>query len=140
MSDIENQTVASISETLILTKDFPETQKDEGKTFVFVSGLGEKGIRDQERTGDWWASIYISNQGAEAGALFGVFNYNGVENLVRFYFKNIDGEMIDSFFVKRSAEKAATSIDSNFTGVLEEFTLEQNYLNSFNPGAEIRSQ
>ncbi len=106
LSDIENQTVASTSETLILTKDFPETQEDEGKTFVFVSGLGGMRIRDQERIGDWWASIYTSTQGAEHGVLFGDFNYNGAEDLARFYFKNIGGEIIDSFFVKSNVEKA----------------------------------
>lgn len=142
LSSMESQIVADRSDTLVLTQDLNSTPEDEGKTFAFVSGLGGKSIRDQELSGDWWASIYTSNQGAKAGALFGVFNHNGAKDLARFYFKNIDGEVIDSFFAKSNVEveKVVTSIDSNFTGVLQEVTLEQNYPNPFNPGTEIRFQ
>jgi hypothetical protein len=86
LSSIINQTVASRSDTLVITK---------GKTFVFVSGLGGRSIRDQERAGGWWASIYTSTQGANYGALFGTFNVNGVPNLATFYFMDIDGVIAD---------------------------------------------
>jgi hypothetical protein len=77
-----------------------------GKSFVFVSGLGGNSVRDQERClpstypygckGEW-ANIYTSNQGATFGALFIVFNPNGVPNRARGYFKNINGQVIDEF-------------------------------------------
>ena len=104
LSSCENQTVVSTSDTLILTKDLLDTEGDEGKTFVFVSGLGGKSIRDQERSGDWWASIYTSDQGANYGALFATFNVNGVPNLAHFYFKDIDGVIADSFVVISNTE------------------------------------
>ena len=72
LGSIKDQTVASTSNTLVITK---------GRTFVFVSGLGGKSIRGQLRClpstppygckGEW-ASIYTSNQNANYGALFGV--------------------------------------------------------------------
>jgi hypothetical protein len=91
--------VANTSDTLALAADDPITSEDEGKTFVFVSGLGGKSIRDQEQSGNWWASIYTEGQGAKSGALFGVFNYKGRSGLARFYFKNIDGGVPDEFYV-----------------------------------------
>ncbi len=105
LSSCKNQIVASISDTLALSEDDPATPEDEGKTFVFVSGLGGKSIRDQEQAGDWWASIYTSTQNATYGALFGVFNYEGKEGLAKFYFKNIDGAVVDEFYVKSNAIK-----------------------------------
>lgn len=100
LSSCKKQTVASRSDTLALSADDPLTSVDEGKTFVFVSGLGGKSIRDQELGGNWWASIYTSNQKANFGALFGVFNYEGKEEFAKFYFKNIDGVTVDEFYVK----------------------------------------
>lgn len=49
LSSMENQTVASTSNTLNLTK---------GNSFAFVSGLGGQNVRTQSLTGNWWASIY----------------------------------------------------------------------------------
>jgi hypothetical protein len=101
----QNQTVASQSNTLALARDDPDTPADEGRSFVFVSGLGGKSIRDQERFGEgWWASIYTSTQGATHGALFGEFNYQGDPDRARFYFKDIDGAVQDTFFVQASGE------------------------------------
>jgi hypothetical protein len=81
-----------------------------GRSFVFVSGLGGKSIRDQERClpdtppygckGEW-ASIYTSNQGAKYGALFILFNDGGDPKKARGWFTNVDGEVIDSFNVTR---------------------------------------
>jgi predicted phosphodiesterase len=79
-----------------------------GKTFVFVSGLGGKSIRDQSRCfpttfpygcNQEWASIYTSDQAANYGALFITFHVDGDPHKARGYFKNIDGELIDEFVV-----------------------------------------
>lgn len=78
----------------------------QGSSFVFVSGLGGRSIRDQERclptsppygcNGEW-ASIYTSNQGANHGALFCSFNVDGQPNKAHCYFKDIDGNIPDEF-------------------------------------------
>ena len=77
-----------------------------GAVPVFVSGLGGKSIRDQERclpatypygcNGEW-AFIYTSNQGANYGALFITFHVDGDPHQARGYFKNIDGQVVDTF-------------------------------------------
>lgn len=77
-----------------------------GSTFVFVSGLGGRSVRNQERCfpstypygckGEW-ASMYTSDQGGKAGALFIEFNVDGDPQKARGYFKDIDGNVIDSF-------------------------------------------
>jgi calcineurin-like phosphoesterase family protein len=79
-----------------------------GATFAFVSGLGGRSIRDQERchpthypygcNGEW-ASIYTSNQGAQYGALFIEFHVDGNPTRARGYFKNIDGKVVDEFTI-----------------------------------------
>ncbi len=102
VSSFQNQTVAGTSNTLILASDNPSTPSDEGRSFAFVSGLGGAGIYSQTQSGAWWASIYTSNQGATYGALFGVFNYQGNPRLAHFYFKNINGTIVDDFFVQSS--------------------------------------
>ncbi|MDX1694234.1 MAG: PA14 domain-containing protein [Ketobacteraceae bacterium] len=88
LSSMSEQTIASTSSTFTVT---------EGRTFAFVSGLGGIGIRDQERSGDWWASIYTSTQGARYGAMFGTF----YDDRAEFYFKNINGQIIDRFTVMK---------------------------------------
>ena len=90
LSNMASQTVASTSDTLVLTA---------GASFAFVSGLGGRGIRDQELEGDHWAAIYTSDQGANHGALFGVFRFDGRQDLAYFYFKDIDGAIADEFWV-----------------------------------------
>lgn len=78
-----------------------------GKTFVVVSGLGGTGIRNQDRclTGckGEWAKIYTSDQGAQFGALFMIFNYQGNPNKAHGYFKNIAGQIVDEFDVTAAA-------------------------------------
>ncbi len=91
LSDVQSQTVISTSDTLELNN---------GASFVFVSGLGGRSIRDQELAGDWWAAIYTSNQGANYGALFGRFGIDGQSDLAHFYFKDIDGRIADEFWVR----------------------------------------
>lgn len=100
LSNFESQTVASTDNTLVLASDDPNTLADEGRSFAFVSGLGGMSIRRQLLSGDWWASIYTSDQGANYGALFGVFNYQGNPRVAHFYFKDIDGNIPDEFFVQ----------------------------------------
>jgi len=87
-----------------LQKDDPlTTDLDEGRSFAFVSGLGGANIRVAKNGIDakpWWASVYRKNNGGQYGVLFGEFNYNGDATLARFYFKDIDGVVIDTFFVR----------------------------------------
>jgi hypothetical protein len=110
LSSMENQTVASTANTLRLSLDDLQTeQQDEGRSFAFVSGLGGKSIRDQERClpktppygcqGEW-ASIHTSDQNADYGALFGVFHYEGDPRRAYFYFKDLSGNVADTFFVE----------------------------------------
>lgn len=88
LSDMNSQQIASTSSNFTV---------EEGKTFAFVSGLGGIGTRDQERNGDWWASIYTSTQGARYGAMFATF----YDDYAEFYFKTINGEIIDQFTVNK---------------------------------------
>jgi hypothetical protein len=111
MSSFETQQVASFSSSFALAEDDPNTPVDEGRSFAFVSGLGGRSIRDQELDGEWWASIYTDTQNANFGALFGVFAYGGDPHLARFYFKDIDGTVVDEFFV-RSADAPAAPVPS----------------------------
>jgi hypothetical protein len=100
LSSFETQSVASTSDTLVLAVDDPGTPADEGRSFAFVSGLGGRSIRSQSLSGPWWASIYTSTQGARPGALFGVFHHQEDPRLARFYFKNVDGVVVDDFLVE----------------------------------------
>jgi hypothetical protein len=80
-----------------------------GATFVFVSGLGGESIEKQHRCFQGldachqeWASIYTSKQGATYGALFITFHINGDPKKAKGYFKNIRGEIIDTFKMERN--------------------------------------
>ena len=88
MDNFETQSIASTSNTLVIEK---------GRSFAFVSGLGGQSIRDQELSGDWWASIYTSTQGANDGALFCTFFANGDPNRASCYFEDVDGVVPDQF-------------------------------------------
>lgn len=88
LSDFENQTVVHRENTMTLQS---------GQSFVFVSGLGGREVRMQERGGDWWASIYTASQGATHGALFCEFD----SNLAECYFKAVDGSVPDQFTLRR---------------------------------------
>lgn len=103
MENFKEQTISSTDNTINLAKDDPSTSLDEGRSFAFVSGLGGKNIREAQNgleNNPWWADVYHSGNGAQYGALFGEFNYNGDESLARFYFKDIDGRERDLFFVR----------------------------------------
>ncbi|MCG8606422.1 Ig-like domain-containing protein, partial [bacterium] len=107
LSDMSTQEIVSTSDTLVLSQDLSGTAADEGRTFAVVSGLGGRTLHDQDDGWSWMAAKYSRKQNSQFGALFGVFNYNGVPNLARFYFKNIDGDIIDEFYV-------TTAVDGDF--------------------------
>ncbi|HET6890677.1 MAG TPA: metallophosphoesterase [Pyrinomonadaceae bacterium] len=116
LSSMSSQTVASTSNTLHLT---------EGNSFAFVSGLGGHSIRAQLLTGNWWASAYASTclQGdpicqpnARSGALFGVFNVDGQPNKAAFYFKDINGRVVDQFIVISNVEDTPQLLTETGTG------------------------
>jgi hypothetical protein len=119
LADVDQQLVASTEGPLALAADDPATPEDEGRAFVAVSGLGGHSIRDQEIGGPWWASVYTSNQGASFGALFGVFNYQGDPNLARFYFKDVNGAVVDDFFVTSFPQPAEPSLRIEDVAVAE---------------------
>jgi hypothetical protein len=120
LANVQNQVVASTEVPLVLAADDPATPEDEGRSFAFVSGLGGKSIRNQQQIdGPWWASVYTSDQGARPGALFGVFNYEGDPNLARFYFKDVDGQIVDDFFVTSSLAAAPPSLRIGDVAVAE---------------------
>lgn len=104
LSSMINQTIASPSNTLTLTK---------GTSFALVSGLGGQNVRPQLISGPWWASIAagtclagdpICQPNVQPGALFGVFNVDGQPNKALFYFKDVSGRVIDSFTVISNVE------------------------------------
>lgn len=90
LSSMIGQSVASREGPLRLRK---------GRTFAFVSGLGGAEIRPQAAAGNWWASVYTASQGALHGAMFATFHVDGDPRKAAFYFKNVQGAVIDSFEV-----------------------------------------
>jgi len=109
LSSMINQTIASTSNTMTLTK---------GNSFAFVSGLGGHSVREQILPGAWWASITASTcllgdpvcqPNGKFGALFGVFNVDGQPNKAFFYFKDISGRIVDSFTVISNIERPLIS-------------------------------
>ena len=96
MDSFKSRSVASRSNILVLEK---------GKSFAFVSGLGGKNIRDQERDGDWWAARYTEDQGADHGALFCTFNADGNADRARCHFRDISGRVPDRFEIINAVER-----------------------------------
>ena len=104
LSSVSEQIVASTADVMTLTK---------GQSFVVVSGLGGESIRPQRLAGPWWARIYASKclrndhvcqPNATFGAFFGVFNVDGTSNKAEFYFKDINGKVVDRFTVMSHVE------------------------------------
>jgi hypothetical protein len=63
----------------------------EGRSFVFVSGLGGASIRNQSQpSSNYWAKIYTSDQGAKYGALIITFHVDGDPYKASGCFKNVD--------------------------------------------------
>ncbi len=73
-----------------------------GQSFMFVSGLGGRSIREQKRDGEWWASIYTASQGATHGALICDFE----QSTASCYFKAIDGSVPDQFTLRLNGQGA----------------------------------
>jgi predicted phosphodiesterase len=98
--DMENQ---------VIDPEFPEispVRVAPGSTFVVVSGLGGREIRNQDRCEPFefpygcdgiWASAYTADQGATFGALFITFHVDDDPNKALGEFININGEVIDRF-------------------------------------------
>ncbi len=93
MDSFEQQITATTSKILKLEK---EKNGRGGKSFAFVSGLGGSSSRAQSLKGNWWASIYTSEKGAKAGALFCTFQ----KSIAVCYFKDISGKIVDEFQVE----------------------------------------
>lgn len=91
LSDFTNQVVASKDDVLKLEK---------GKSFAFVSGLAGSSIRAQAVRGDYVASVYTTDQGADYGALFATFHVDGDPRKAVFQFKDIRGRIADRFTVQ----------------------------------------
>ncbi|MDH5472774.1 MAG: metallophosphoesterase [Gammaproteobacteria bacterium] len=91
MSRFEQQVIASFSDHLTLKP---------GESFAFVSGLAGVSINTQLDglgSNPWWASVYTSAENANYGALFCTFNPNRNETEANCYFKDIAGNIVDSF-------------------------------------------
>ncbi len=82
-----------------------------GETFVVVSGLGGKSIRNQDRClpttypygcNNLWAMIYTSDQGANYGVLFITFNVDDNPYKAHGIFKNINNETVDKFEITKT--------------------------------------
>ena len=91
MSSFQDQTIASTSNQLTLTEE---------ESFVFVSGLAGSSIRATYKNYEenpWWDSVYTLDENANYGALFCSFDANDTANTAECYFKDIDGNIPDSF-------------------------------------------
>lgn len=88
MDNFQRKSIASTASTLHIS---------EGRTFAFVSGLGGRSIRAQERGGPWWAAVYTKVQKANYGALICTFFENGELDRASCYFKDLDGAVPDRF-------------------------------------------
>jgi hypothetical protein len=96
MDRFRSRRVVSRSNILVLEK---------GKSFAFVSGLGGKSIRDQERDGHWWAAKYTEDQDADHGALFCTFNADGDADRAYCRFRDISGRVPDRFEIINAVKR-----------------------------------
>ncbi len=88
LSNFEKQTVASRETNVVL---------EPGKSFAIVTGLGGQSIREQKLEGKYWAKVYTSTQNAKNGVLFCTFNTGNNPRLAGCVFRNVKGEIVDSF-------------------------------------------
>ena len=107
LSNISSPFVASASDVLPV---------EAGKTFVFVSGAGGRSMREQRRAAPWWARVYAKRclaadrscvAGSAPGVLFATFHVDGQPNKALFYFKTIDGKVLDRFTVVSLVSRGA---------------------------------
>ena len=99
--DTENQTVDPN------LPDRTAVNVGNGSSFVFVSGIGGQGIRNQDRclpitypygcNGEWAEILTTDQPDAQFGALFIEFNFGGNPRAANGYFKNINGTVVESF-------------------------------------------
>lgn len=89
MTDFEGHAVAHQNDLLEIGP---------GSSFAFVSGLGGRNIREQELSGDWWASIYSATQNASHGALFCTITGNHGNC----WFKDVVGAVPDQFLLRNN--------------------------------------
>lgn len=87
-----------------------------GRSFAFVSGLGGVPIREQQLSGDWWASVYTSTQNANYGALFCTFK----DRTADCYFKDVAGLIPDQFTLESLNPGAASNDPASESEVTEE--------------------
>lgn len=88
----------------------------EGSTFVSVTGLGGRSMREYDAglhdDDTWWSSLYTTNHylnngdivddfNPTDGVLFIDFNVDGDPGKAHGYFKNVDGEIIDEYEILR---------------------------------------
>jgi hypothetical protein len=106
LSSIGSPAVASSAEILPI---------EAGKSFVFVSGAGGRSMRPQRRSAPWWARVYATRcvpsdrncvAGNVPGVLFATFHVDGQPDRALFYFKTIDGKVLDRFTVISRAGRA----------------------------------
>lgn len=105
MNDFEHQTVVHEADLLEIGP---------GSSFAFVSGLGGRGIREQKRAGDWWASIYSADQNASYGALFCTLTDNRAECR----FKDIAGAVPDQFTLENQNRPGDDVVINNVAVVI----------------------
>lgn len=83
-----------------------------GRTFVNVVGLGGNSVRTQSRClpttfpygcNEEWSFIYASDQNATHGVQFITFNADGKPREAKGYFKDIRGDVVDTFKVRAAA-------------------------------------
>ena len=77
--------------TIINTSN--DMQIGPNSSITIVSGLGGRSVRTQQHGGDWFGSVYTSDQGASSGSLFCTFG----DTTADCYFKDIAGLVPDTF-------------------------------------------
>ncbi len=103
LSSFQNQTVASTGNTLVSRFRRSKHTVRRGAKFRLClrAWRGKYLFADAKRRRGGQASI-PPLRGRTYGALFGVFNYQGNPRLAHFYFKNINGTIVDDFYVQSS--------------------------------------
>ena len=106
MSDYSTQQVANFDATLDLNV---------GESFVFVSGLAGKDIRDWNDnlvSNEWWAAYGASNNNIQYGALLCTFNINGDLRKAHCTYTDVNGKIWDDFDVSSSLPATREELDA----------------------------
>ena len=109
--------------------DAGEVSVGNGGTFAFVSGLAGRSIRNQDRclpitppygcNGEW-ASIYSSDQAATYGALFIEFHVDGDPRKAIGYFKDVGGNVPDTFAIYAATPELIGNGDTDGDGCTDQ--------------------